>query len=197
LLPGGWDVNIGLERKVAGMTVSPMTISAVALTAAGMAAGLGRHNRSALRTPGALGMGAIMLGVLLVPGFSHAAATASGAVLLLGVLAGVAGARAKTGPAWASRQRTAAAVTVVDIGFMALALLLMPMPGSTLLPPLDHAGGTHPAMAEGVMIWFVLLAWTACAAVLILPGARLRRTESFFHLACSGSMIAAMAAMAV
>lgn len=180
------------------MAVSPMTISAVLLTAAGMAAGFGRHNRSALRTPGALGMGAIMLGVLLVPGFSHAAATASGAVLLLVVLAGVVGVRAKTGPAWDERQRTAAAVTVVDIGFMALALLLMPMPGSGLLvPPLAHGSGAHPAMAGGVMIWFVLLAWTACAAVLILPGARLRRTESFFHLACSGSMIAAMAAMAV
>lgn len=180
-----------------------MTIVAVIFTVVGMAAAVERHNRSPLRTLGALGMGAIMLGVLVVPEFSHFAAASLTVVLMLLVLVGVVGIRMKMRQPLKYRQKTAVAVTVVDIGFMSSAVLLMPAHGTVQqlasTPQIGGIGGhgSHMAMAGGLMFWLVLLAWASCAAVLIVPAIRRRSPEGVFHTVCSGSMIAAMAAMAI
>lgn len=179
-----------------------MSIVAVLFTVVGMSAALGRHIRSPLRTIGALGMGAIMLGVLVLPSFSHVAAAALTVVLLLVVLGGGTGIRLATRQPLAFGQRTAVAVTIVDIGFMAAAVLLMPAHAAvrrlapTPPPGGIHGFGTHPALAGGLTTWLVLLVWASCAAVLIVPALLRRSPGGALHVLCSGSMIAAMAAMA-
>lgn len=190
-----------------------MTIAAVLLFVVGMAAALGRPRRSPLhtihltRTVGTVGVGAIMLGAMSVPGWSRLAVAALTAGLLLLVLAGTLALRLRRGQPLESGQRTVAALTVVDLGFMAAAVLLLPIHGSghgavdrAAQQLTSAASGIHAgshSLAGGVMIWLVLLAWASCAAVLIAPMIRWRPREGVVDVVCSGSMIAAMAAMAV
>lgn len=207
----------------------PMII-AVTLVVGGMAAAVGRHRSSPLRvsgglgtigtvgTTGMLGTGAIMLGALLLPDFSpFTAASLTIAVLLL-VVTGVVAVRIRRRRPLAHAQRTTVAATVIDIAFMAAAVLLMPVHsaaaqltsvqlGSVQLSSAQltsaaqlggvHSGGSHLALAGGVMIWLVLVAWAFCTAVLSVPGIRRHSPDGAFQLACSGCMITAMAAMAV
>ena len=200
------------------------TIIAVTLVVGGMTAAVGRHRSSPLRvsgglgtigtvgTAGMVGTGAIMLGALLMPDFSpFAAASLTIAVLLL-VLAGVVAVRIRRQRPLGYAQRTTVAVTVIDIAFMSAAVLLMPVHNAAVQLTRSahfaqltsaaqlggaHSGGSHLALAGGVMIWLVLVAWAFCAAVLSVPEIRRRSPDGAFQLACSGCMITAMAAMAV
>jgi hypothetical protein len=45
------------------------------------------------------------------------------------------------------------------------------------------------------MVWLVLLSWSLCASLIIVPALRHHSPAGPFHLVCSASMIAAMAAM--
>lgn len=194
------------------------TVIAVTLVVGGMVAALGRHRGSSLRDSGGLGpigtlgrvgmlgTGAIMLGALVIPDFSHfAATTLTGAVLLM-VLAGVLAVRIRRQRPLGHAQKTAVAVTVADIAFMSATVLLMPVhsaaaqlaqPTSAAQPGRAHAGSSHLILADGMMIWLVLVVWAFCAVVLSLPAILRRSTDGVFPLVCSGCMITAMAVMAV
>lgn len=201
------------------------TIIAVTLVVGGMAAAVGRHRGSSLRNSGGLGpigmlgrvgmlgTGAIMLGALVLPDFSNFAAASLTVAVLLLVLAGVLAVRIRRQRPLGYAQKTAVAVTVVDIAFMSAAVLLMPVHSAaaqltsaqltaaqlTSAAQLGrgHAGSTHLILAEGMMIWLVLVAWAFCTLVLSLPATLRRSPDGVFPLVCSGCMITAMAAMAV
>ncbi|HUG50462.1 MAG TPA: hypothetical protein VLZ78_05640 [Terrimesophilobacter sp.] len=173
-----------------------MTILAILLTIVGVAASVASRDRSPLLVCGVTGMGAVMIGAMLVPGFSHLAGASATIALALVVSAGAAaGARGR------ARRSNATAVTVVDLVFMSIAMLLVP--AHTTLPrfvtPIDAAAdlGSHGPVAGGLMVWLTLAAWALSAVVLILPALRERAPEGSYHIACSASMIAAMIAMAV
>lgn len=196
------------------------TIIAVTLVVAGMAAAVGRHGGSPVRDSGGLGpvgtlgrvgmlgTGAIMLGTLVIPDFSHFAAASLTVAVLLLVLAGVLAVRIRRQRPLGYAQKTAVAVTVVDITFMAAAVLLMPahsaaaqltsvQPGSATQFGWAHSGSSHLVLADGMMIGLVLVVWAFCTVVLSLPAILRRSPDGLFPLVCSGCMIAAMATMTV
>lgn len=196
------------------------TVIAVTFVVGGMVAALGSHWGSSLRgsaglgpigtlgRAGMLGMGAIMLGALVIPDLSHiAAASLTGAVLLL-MLVGVLAVRISRQRPLGHAQRTAVAVTVVDLAFMAAAVLLMPghaaaaqltsaQPASAAQLGWAHSGSSHLVLADGMMFWLLLGVWAFCTVVLSLPPILRRSPDGVFPLVCSGCMITAMAAMAV
>jgi hypothetical protein len=177
-----------------------MRIPALALSATGMVAAIGRHARSPIHSAAALAMGAIIFGLLVDPGFSTIAASCLGIALMLVVLTSVVCLQLATRHRLDRAQRTAAAVSVVDIGFMSVAVLLMPAHeaprgGRQVSPMAGHASFADGAMTAGAMVWLVLLGWTICAAILLVPALRERSPAGPFHLVCSVSMIVTMAAM--
>jgi hypothetical protein len=171
----------------------------VLFTIAGMATVVGRHNRSPLRVLTTLGMGAIMLAVLATPDFSHFAAACLTAVLALPLLVAAVGSRVGTRQAPDHPRRTALAVSVVDIVFMSVAVLVMPTHGTVRqsgFPSLmSGIHGASMAMAGGMAVGIVLLTWASCAAVLVVPGLVRHPPDGLVHIVCSGCMIAAMGAM--
>jgi hypothetical protein len=174
-----------------------MTILAILLTIVGVAASVASRDRSPLLVCGVTGMGAVMIGAMLVPGFSHLAGASATIALALVVSAGAvaAGARGR------ARRSNATAVTVVDLVFMSIAMLLVPAHATLprFVTPIDAAAdlGSHGPVAGGLMVWLTLAAWALSAVVLILPALRERAPEGSYHIVCSASMIAAMIAMAV
>lgn len=190
------------DRRIR-VSVPLTTIAAATLTIVSMVAAVGRRDRFPLHTLSALGMGAIMFGVLFIPDFSHLVASSLTVVLMLLVLAGIVGIRTRIRQPLDYGLRTTMAIPVVDTGFMSAAVLLMPVHGivQQLASAPQAAGilghGSPVAMSGGVMTWFVLLAWASCAAVLIVPAIRHSSRGGFSHIVCSGGMIAAMAAMAI
>ena len=121
-----------------------------------MAAALGRHGRSPLHSVAALVMGTIMLALLLDPAFSTIAASCLGIVLMLVVLAGVVGLSAVAGHPLCRVQRMTAAVSVVDIGFISMAVVLVPAhetprAGVLVSPMAGHGSVDNGAMIGGAM----------------------------------------------
>lgn len=176
-----------------------MTIVAVLLTVVGVTASVAGRGRSPLLICGAMGMGAVMIGAMIVPGFSHLAGSSVTIVLALVVSAGAfVGARGGTRAKGGAQGRIAAAVTIVDLVFMSIAMLLVPSHGDLprLAVPIAGSGdlGSHAA-AGGLMVWLTLFAWAMSALVLILPALRQRAAGGTYHVVCSASMIAAMIAM--
>jgi hypothetical protein len=173
-----------------------MTIVAILLTIVGVSAAVASRDRSPLLVCGATGMGAVMIGAMIVPGFSHLVGASATIALALVVSAGAVAASAR-GSAW---RRDATAVTVVDLVFMSIAMLLVPAHEALprFVTPIAAAGdlGAHATAAGGLMVWLTLAAWAASAMVLILPALRQRAREGSYHVVCSASMIAAMIAMA-
>ncbi len=146
-------------------------------------------------------MGVTMFGLLVDPGFSTIAASCIGMALMLVVFTSVVGRQLATRHRLDRTQRTAAAVSVVDIGFMSVAVLLMPaheaLRGGRQVSPMDaHASFADGAMSGGAMAWLVLLGWTICAAILLVPALRECSPAGPSHLVCAVSMIVTMAAMA-
>ncbi|MBX0300454.1 hypothetical protein K2F54_10745 [Cryobacterium sp. 1639] len=145
---------------------------------------------------------------MVIPDFSHLAAASLTVAVLLLVLAGVLAVRIRRQRPLGHAQKTAVAVTVVDIAFMSAAVLLMPGHSAAAQPtwaqatsaaPLAwaHSGSSHLVLADGMMIWLVLVVWAFCTVVLSLPPILRRSPDAVFPLVCSGCMITAMAAMAV
>jgi len=185
-----------------------VTAAAAILTIVGMAAAVGRRRCSRILAATAVVIGGIMLAALLVPGFSNVVAAAATLALLVPVAAVHLWTRARTRQPLSGWQKPAAGLAVVDIGFMALALLLMPAhpnmqapaPGvMTGMSGMPGMSGHMPAMTAGggVMTTLVLLGWAACAAVVVVPLIRRNRTGMVPHAACTGCMILAMALMAI
>jgi hypothetical protein len=170
-----------------------MMIVAVVLTIVGVAAALASRDRSPLLVCGITGMGAVMIGAMIVPGFSHLAGASVTIALALVVSAGAGAAGAR-----GSARRTATAVTVVDLVFMSIAMLLVPAHVAVpqFVAPIAGDLGSHAPVAGGLMVWLTLAAWAVSALVLILPALRERAPEGSYHVVCSASMIAAMIAMA-
>ncbi|MGA7204483.1 MAG: hypothetical protein WBX27_07645 [Specibacter sp.] len=184
--------------------MSLMTTAAAILTIVGMAAAVGRRRCSRYLSGTAVVIGAIMLAVLLVPGFSNFEAAAATFALLVPVVAVPLWARVKTRPTLSGWQGSAAGLAIVDTGFMALALFLMPAhQGSQPLAASAAAmSGMSGHMSQmpvggGVMGAFVLLGWAACAAAVVLPAMRRHGTGFVPHASCSACMILAMAVMAL
>lgn len=188
------------DRRIRA-SVPLTTIAAATLTVVSMVAAVGHRDRFPLHTLSALGMGAIMFGVLFLPDFSHLVAASLTVVLMLLVLAGILGIRTRIRQPLDYSLRTTMAIPVVDTGFMSAAVLLMPVHGIVQFASTPQADGilghgSPVAMSGGVMTWFVLLAWASCAAVLIVPAIRRNAQGGYLHIVCSGGMIAAMATMA-
>ncbi len=184
--------------------MSLMTTTAAILTIVGMAAAVGRRGCSRLLAGTAVVMGAIMLAVLVLPGFSNFAAAAATGALLIPVLGAFLWTRLKTQHPPTGWQKSAAGLAAIDAGFMALALFLMPVhqdsqPLAAAAAPMSGMSGhmSQMAMGGGFMNVLVLLGWTACAAVVVLPAMRQRTRGMIPHAACSGCMILAMAVMAM
>ena len=172
-----------------------MTILAILLTIVGVTASVASRDRSPLLVCGVTGMGAVMIGSTR-PGFSHLVGASATIALALVVSAGAvaAGARGR------ARRSNATAVTVVDLVFMSIAMLLVPAHATLprFVTPIAAADlGSHGPVAGGLMVWLTLAAWALSAVVLILPALRERAPEGSYHIVCSASMIAAMIAMAV
>ncbi|TXN31247.1 hypothetical protein [Lacisediminihabitans profunda] len=177
-----------------------MTVVAFVLAVCGMGAALARHRRAPLHALSALGMGAIMVAVLAAPTFSRLAASTITLALLLPLAAAALALRARSGRHPHPGLRTAVAVSIVDIGFMATTVLVMPShlavrPAPALGLPATMIGH-GPATSGWWVIWVVLLTWAGCAAALLVPAVRARAPGWLLDVVCSGSMIAAMAAMA-
>ncbi len=149
-------------------------------------------------------MGAIMLAVLAFPAFSASMGAAATISLLVPAAAVIVRNRVKAREPLTGSQKSVAGLVVVDIGFMALALLMMtahhggqshgdgaPMGGMS-----GHMG--HMAAVDGgLMNMLVLLGWTVCAAVMALPAVLERRRGMAPHALCSACMILAMSVMAL
>jgi len=181
-----------------------MTAVAAILTVVGMAAAVGRRGCSRILAATAVAIGGIMLTALLVPGFSNFNAAAAAFALLVPLVAAHFWARATNRHPLAAWRKPAAGLAVVDTGFMALALFLMPahhnspaLAAGTL--PMNGMSGhmAHMAMGGGVMTALVLIGWTVCAAVVVLPAMRRNGPGMVPHATCSGCMIMAMAVMTV
>jgi len=180
-----------------------MTAAAAILTIVGMAAAVVRRGCSRILATTSVVIGAIMLAVLVLPGFSTVAAAAVTVALLVPVVGAFLWARVKTGRPLAGWQKFAAGLAVIDIGFMALALFLMPVhgagqPRASAVPMAGMSGHmTHMAAGGGLMGGLVLLGWMVCAAVVAVPAIRRRTHGVFPHAVCSGCMILAMGVMAL
>lgn len=177
-----------------------MTVVAFVLAVCGMGAAIARHRRAPLHSLTDIGMGAVMIVVLAAPAFSRLAASSITVALLVPLAAAALALRARSGHRLGPTLRTAFAVSILDIGFMAAAVLVMPSHLSVRSPSalgLTVAMSGHgPATSGWWVVWLVLVIWAGCAAVLLLPAVRARAPGWSLDLACSGSMIAAMAAMA-
>lgn len=178
-----------------------MTATAAILTIVGMAAVVGRKACSPVLAFTAASLGAIMLAVLMVPGFSNYTASALTLALLGPVLCERLLTRIWTRRPLAGGHKAPFVLAVVDIGFMALALLMMP---AHALEPIQaaavssvHRHGSPMTTGAGMMGAAVLIGWTLCALVLAGPGLRRRSFATLPHAVCSGCMILAMGVMAL
>ena len=184
----------------------PLVLASVMAAVLGHATGARRGERQVGRLPSraplalmaTIAAGALMVCSITVPGFSSLAAAAL-AIALLSVVGAVA-------ILWGTRgNRALVGLAMVDLGFMAGVMLLMPVHGESAAAGYDISSATglashplaHAAPSGGLMVWLVLLVWGFCAAVLVVPGLRNRRRDSLYQSVCSGCMIAAMAAMAM
>jgi hypothetical protein len=178
--------------------MSPTVILAVLLTVASMVAAVASREHVRLRALTGIALGAVMLAVAVVPAFPRLLAAAIAGSVVLVVLGSVIGMRLGAHGPLDRRQKISTAIPLIDSGFMAAALLLMPTHAIVALAASAHSVGSHDlhaGMAGGVMTWFVLLAWAVSAAVLIIPALVRRPRESYADVACTGCMIAAMVAM--
>ncbi|WP_269994316.1 hypothetical protein [Arthrobacter sp. B2a2-09] len=179
-----------------------MTAAAAILTIVGMAAAVVRPGCSRTPATTAVVIGAIMLAVLLLPDFSNVAAAAVTLALLPAVAGALLWQRVKTRRQLTGLHKTAAGLAVVDTGFMALALFLMPVhgagqPQASAVPMAGMSGHMSHMAGGGLMSVLVLLGWMVCAAVVAVPAIRLRTRGIFPHAVCSGCMILAMGVMAM
>ncbi|MET4095781.1 hypothetical protein [Arthrobacter sp. UYCu712] len=180
-----------------------MTAAAAILSIAGMAAAVVRRGCSWILATTAVVIGAIMMAVLVLPGFSNVAAAALTVALLVPVVGAFLWARVKTRRPLTGWQKSAAGLAVVDIGFMALALFLMPVhgtgqPQASAAPMAGMSGHmAHMTTGTGLMSVMVLLGWMVCAAVVAVPAIRRRTRGMSPHAVCSGCMILAMGIMAL
>jgi hypothetical protein len=180
-----------------------MTAAAAILTIVGMAAAVVRRGCSRILATTAVVIGAIMLAVLVLPGFPTVTAAALTVALLVPVSGAFLWARVKNRRPLTGWQKSAASLAVVDIGFMALALFLMPVHGAgqpqASAAPMEGMSGHMPHMAAGTGLVgvMVLLGWTVCVAVVAVPAIRLPTRGIFPHAVCSGCMILAMGVMAL
>lgn len=187
-----------------------MIIVALALTIAAVIVALAR-GASMPTAASAIGMGALMVVPVAVRDVTPLMTMTLGGAFLLVVMAMVAlerrqGVTAPEGEPRLHWQRCVGALAVVDLGFMSIAALVMPVHTGVQLAAqslaaaaVSASGGGEPhGMASGeLMLAAVLGTWLACAAVLIIPMLRAERMVGVSHAACSGLMIAAMAAMAM
>ncbi|TAM66096.1 MAG: hypothetical protein EPN48_17170 [Microbacteriaceae bacterium] len=179
------------------------TLVAAMLTLVGTAAAVHGYRDNRLTALISAGLGAVMLGMLLVPGVTgtYAAALSLALLLPLGGVLAVPRLRGRVGPR-GSRHRLVLALTLADIEFMAVAMFLMP-PHEAIRPASAAAhmggmpgmGGMAPGVAE--VMAAVLIGWAACAAALIVPLARGKGRHGAWHAVCSGTMITAMAVVSL
>lgn len=180
-----------------------MNFFVAALLIVAVAASVGNPQHAPLLTAGVTGMAAIMVGVMVVPGFSELAGATLTILLALVVLAGAALGRVMTQRPIEPWRKAATAATVVDLVFMSLMMLLMPQHGVgqhlAAAAPVGGVGSgeSHAAASGSLMVWLTILAWALCSAVLTVPKQHSHASGRAFHIVCSGSMIAAMAAMTI
>jgi hypothetical protein len=178
-----------------------MTAAAAILTIVGMAAVVSKKACPPLLSFTAGTLGIIMLAVLMVPGFSNYTAAALSAALLAPLLGQRLLTKIQTGDPLASDHKAPFLLAVVDIGFMALALLLMPSHGTEPLQASAvssvHSHGSPMASGAGIMGAAVLIGWTICTMILAVPELRRRSYEPVGHVVCSVCMTLAMGLMAL
>lgn len=178
-----------------------MTAAAAILTIVGMAAVVSKKACPPLLSFTAGTLGTIMLAVLMVPGFSNYTAAALSAALLAPLLGQRLLTKIRTGDPPAGNHKAPFLLAVVDIGFMALALLLMPAHGAAPMQASAassvHIHGTPVASGAGTMAAAVLIGWTVCTLILAVPELRRRSHQTLGHAVCSVCMTLAMGLMAL
>jgi hypothetical protein len=179
-----------------------MTAAAAILTIVGMAAVVSKKGCPPLLSFTAGSLGLIMLAVLTVPGFSNYTASALTAAVLAPLLGQRLLTKIRTGSPLAGEHKAPFLLAVVDVGFMALALLLMPTHGTEAMQA-SLVGGVHgghgspTASGASVMGAAVLIGWTTCTMILAVPELRRRSQELVGHAVCSVCMTLAMGVMAL
>lgn len=177
-----------------------MTAAAAILTIVGMAAVVSKKGCPPVLSFTSGSLGIIMLAVLIVPGFSTYTASALTAAILAPVLGQRLFAKIRTGDRL-RKHKAPFLLAVVDIAFMALALLLMPTHGTeymqaSMAGPV-HSHGSPTASGAGMMGAAVLIGWSACTMILAVPELRRRSRQSLGHVVCSVCMTLAMGVMAL
>ncbi len=194
------------------------TTAAAVLTLVGTAAAVGQRGCSRLLAGAAVVMGSSMIAVLVVPGFSNIIAAGVMFALFLAALGSLLLTSMKTRRPLSAGQRTTAGLVIVDTWFMALAMFVMPMhmagqPQAAAAPMSDthdhmsqasapmsgmHDHMSQTAAGDGLLMnALVWAAWIVCAAAVAAPALRRDARSMLPHMACSGSMILAMAVMAL
>ena len=194
------------------------TTAAAVLTLVGTAVAVGQRGCSRLLVGATVVMGSSMIAVLVVPGFSNIIAAGIMFALFLTAVGSLLLTSMKTRLPLSAGQRSTAGLVIVDAWFMALAMFVMPMhmagqPRAAAAPmsgthdhmsqASDPMSGMHDHMSQTaagggfLMNALVWAAWIVCATAIAAPALR-RDTRSMLpHMACSGSMILAMAVMAL
>lgn len=178
-----------------------MTAAAAILTIVGMAAVVGKKACPPLLSFTAGSLGIIMLAVLMVPGFSNYTASALTAAFLAPLLGQRLLAKIRASDQLTGQHKAPFLLAIVDTGFMALALLLMPGHGAEPMQASVagsvHTHGSSMASGAGMMGAAVLIGWAVCTMILAVPELRGRSYRSLGHVICSVCMTLAMGVMAL
>lgn len=172
---------------------------AVVLILVGTTAAARGYRANRLTALVATGVGTVMLGMLIIPDITGAAAAGLSLVLLLPfvVRLSVPQLRRTIGPR-GSRSRLSMAMTAADIEFMAIGMLLMPthrpvepVRADPITPSMSGMAGMAPAATEVAAA--VIIMWALCVTALAVPLIRGAPRHGTQHAICSGTMILAMA----
>jgi hypothetical protein len=188
---------------------------AILLTLVSIAAAAS-HRADRMRLAFALVSGAIMIAFFAGPLVSQRAAAALLLALMLAGVLQVLVRRLRTGDQLDQKLRVAVAIPLVDAGFMALAMAMMPamslshvsngaglstvsevtsLSNNHSVATLNAVHGMSMTEPAGALIWVILLGWAATATILIVPRLLDRSGDGIRHAVCTGGMIAAMGVM--
>ncbi|WP_188679343.1 hypothetical protein [Subtercola lobariae] len=166
-----------------------------------MAAAVGGRNGSRIQAGVSLITGAVMLAVLTLPSFPASVGCGALLAVISVSMITLVVARIRSNRASNARQKSVTILVLVDVWFMALALLLMPAhrmdtPATTASSPAASSlHMPHEMLASNIIGTLVLVDWALCAAVLIVPAIHKKRAHTIPHATCTLCMILAMTVM--
>lgn len=140
-------------------------------------------------------MGIMMLGVVM--DVLQAVACAGVALALLPVALGAALTRMRQLPQPTTREiRSASALPMLDVSFMALSMAVMPSHAISEVPVRAHETG-HAAVSLPAIELLPVLSWSVGLFAIGAHLVRRRDHTAVLHVACSGAMVGAMVLMMI